>query len=160
MPQLDPSSYASQIFWLLICFFTLMFIMSKFIVPKIAETRKLRTNKIDGYLQKAEELRKKTEASIKKYEDALNEATQKANLKISQTRDELNTIIADKQAKLDKKLQAQIKKGEEEIEIGKKEALKEIKNVSAAITAEILNKLDINDISLTDIKSVINREAQ
>ena len=50
MPQLDPTSYASQIFWLLICFFSLMFILSKFIVPKIAETRQQRANKIDGYL--------------------------------------------------------------------------------------------------------------
>ena len=134
--------------------------MSKFIIPKIAETRKLRSNKIDGYLQKAEELNKKTEVSIKKYEAALNEATQKANQEIAQTRETLNALIADKQAKLEKKLHDQIKAGEEEIELQKKETLKEIKGVAASITTEILHKLNIKDISLTEIKSIINREAQ
>ena len=160
MPQLDPSSYASQIFWLLICFFSLMFILSKFIVPKITEIRQQRTNKIDGYLHKAEQLRQKTENAISKYEAALADATKKANDELQKTQTELNKIISEKQSKLDKKLQAQIKAGEEEIAAGKAEALKEIKTMSATLTAEILHKLDISDVSANDIKTIINREAQ
>ena len=96
MPQLDPSTFASQIFWLLICFFTMMFILSKFIVPKIAETRNLRTNKIDSYLQKAEKLKESTQNAITKYENALAEATQKANSELEKTKEEfaLNLIKA------------------------------------------------------------------
>ena len=57
-------------------------------------------------------------------------------------------------------MQAQIKAGEEEIAAGKAEALKEIKNVSATLTAEILHKLEISGVSANDIKTIINREAQ
>lgn len=160
MPQLDPSTYASQIFWLLICFFTMMFILSKFIVPKIAETRKQRTNKIDSYLQKAEKLKQKTQDAVEKYENALMEATQKANFELQQTKDDLNKMIADQQAKLDKKLQKQIQTEEAKIAAQKEEILKEIKSVSATLTSEILTKLNITDVSMSDIKTIINREAQ
>lgn len=160
MPQLDPSTFASQIFWLLICFFTMMFILSKFIVPKIAETRNLRTNKIDGYLQKAEKLKESTQNAITKYENALAEATQKANSELEKTKEELNKLIAEQQSKLDKKLQKQIQKEEAEIAVQKEEILKEIKSVSATLTSEILEKLDISDVSMSDIKTIINHEAQ
>ena len=160
MPHLDTSTYTSQIFWLLICFFSMMFIMSKFIIPKIAEIRQQRYDKLDGYLHKAEELQKKTENAIKKYEEALSEATKNANQSLQSTKDELNKIISKKQEELDKKLQAQIKAGEEEINEGKAKAIKEIKTVSTNLALEILHKLDITDIKTSDIKQIIEHEAE
>ena len=77
-----------------------MFIMSKFIIPKIAEIRQQRYDKLDGYLHKAEELQKKTENAIKKYEEALSEATKNANQSLQSTKDELNKIISKKQEEL------------------------------------------------------------
>ena len=47
MPQLDTSSFTSQLFWLIICFFSMMFIMSKFIIPKISEIMEQRQRKIE-----------------------------------------------------------------------------------------------------------------
>ena len=160
MPQLDPSSYASQIFWLLICFFAMMFIMSNFIIPKIAETRQQRENKIDSYLHKAEELQQKTETAIKRYEDALNSASQQASAALEETKNELNQVISKKQAELDKKLQKPIQLGEQEISSEKEAALKEIKSVSAEVTMEILHKLNISNIKTADIKNIIEQEAK
>jgi len=160
MPQLDPSSYASQIFWLLICFFAMMFIMSNFIIPKIADTRQQRDNKIDSYLHKAEELQQKTEAAIKRYEEALNSASEKASVALQETKDELNQVISKKQTELDKKLQKQIKAGELEISSEKEAALKEIKSVSAEVTMEILRKLNIDNVKLADVKHIIEQEAK
>jgi len=160
MPHLDTSTYTSQIFWLMICFFSMMFIMSKFIIPKIAEIRQQRYDKIDGYLHKAEELQKKTESAIEKYENALAKATKDANISLQNTKEELNNLINKKQAELDKKLQAQIKAGEEEINTGKILALKEIKSVSASLASDILHKLDISDIKTAEIKHIIDKEAE
>ena len=160
MPQLDPSSFTSQIFWLLICFFAMMFIMSTFIIPKIADITQQRANKIDGYLHKAEQLQSKTQAAIDKYETALKEASTKASEELQKTKDELDSLISKKQNELDKKLQKQIQSGEEEISAQKQAALKEIKNISAALSMEILSKLDINDIKLTEIKKLIEQEVK
>ena len=57
MPQLDTSTFTSQLFWLVVCFFSMMFIMSKFIIPKIADIMEQRQRKIDGYLNKAADLK-------------------------------------------------------------------------------------------------------
>ena len=160
MPQLDPSSYASQIFWLLICFFSLMFLMSKFIIPKISDIRQQRDNKIDGYLQKAEEFQQNTENAIIKYEEALSKASQKATQSLQKTKNDLNKMIAQKQSEIDKKLKKQIELGEQEISASKEAALKEIKNLSAELTADILQKLNIKDIKAAEIKTIIDREAE
>ena len=160
MPQLDPSTYASQIFWLLVCFFALMFIMSTFIIPKIAEIRQQRQDKIDGYLLKAEELKQKTEDAIKRYETALGNASQKAEASLQSTRDELNALIGSRQSELEKKLQAQIKAGEDEINQGKEAALLEIKTVSSELALDILRKLDISEIKASEVKKIIEHEAE
>ena len=51
MPQLDFSVFPSQLFWLCVTFFTMLFVMSKFIIPRIAEMINLRKEKIDDYLK-------------------------------------------------------------------------------------------------------------
>ena len=87
MPQLDFSVFPSQLFWLLISFFTMLFIMSKFIIPKTAEMINLRREKIEGDLAKASEIRQKMEKSLLKYNQALQQATMKANESLQKTRD-------------------------------------------------------------------------
>lgn len=57
MPQLDTSTFTSQLFWLIVCFFSMLFIMSRFIVPRIADILEQRQRKIDGYLNKAHNIR-------------------------------------------------------------------------------------------------------
>ena len=77
MPQLDTSTFTSQLFWLVVCFFSMMFIMSKFIIPKIADIMEQRQRKIHGYLNKAADLKEQAEAALRKYQNALAAATEK-----------------------------------------------------------------------------------
>ncbi|MBT7451768.1 MAG: F0F1 ATP synthase subunit B', partial [Rhodospirillaceae bacterium] len=37
MPQFDPSTFSSQLFWLLICFVVLYWVISKFAIPRIGD---------------------------------------------------------------------------------------------------------------------------
>ena len=64
MPQLDFSIFPSQFFWLAVSFFIMLFLFSKFIIPKTAEMINLRKEKIDDYLQKADELKNKVKKTI------------------------------------------------------------------------------------------------
>ena len=47
MPQFDPSTFASQLFWLIICFGLFYFSMSKIFLPRIRDTLKDRHNNIN-----------------------------------------------------------------------------------------------------------------
>lgn len=105
MPQLDTSTFTSQLFWLVVCFFSMMFIMSKFIIPKIADIMEQRQRKIDGYLNKAADLKEQAEAALRKYQNALAAATEKADKSLADTKDEMNRLISDKQSELEARLQ-------------------------------------------------------
>ena len=153
MPQLDTSTFTSQLFWLVVCFFSMMFIMSKFIIPKIADIMEQRQRKIDGYLNKAADL--KEQAELRKYQNALAAATEKADKSLADTKDEMNRLISDKQSELEARLQKKIKEGEKEINAGKEEALKQIKAVSEDLALDVIKKIGISGIKASDIKAAI-----
>ena len=69
MPQLDPSSYISQIFWLTVTFLSLWFLMSVFIIPKIKNVIDEREQKIAEYIEKAERINKQANDALKRYEN-------------------------------------------------------------------------------------------
>ena len=151
MPQLDTSTFTSQLFWLVVCFFSMMFIMSKFIIPKIADIMEQRQRKIDGYLNKAADLKEQAEAALRKYQNALAAATEKADKSLA----EMNRLISDKQSELEARLQKKIKEGEKEINAGKEEALKQIKAVSEDLALDVIKKIGISGIKASDIKAAI-----
>lgn len=144
MPQLDFSVFPSQLFWLSISFFTMLFLMSKIIIPRIAEMINLRKEKIDDYLQKAAEIKEKAEKSLAKYQEALQKATSEANQSLLKTQQDLKTLMECKQADLSAELAAQIKEGEQKIAQGKQKALKQVEEMSAELAMDVVKKLGLN----------------
>ena len=55
MPQLEISTFPSQIFWLVVSFLLLYLILSKIIVPRIASVLKDRENEIKNNFELSEE---------------------------------------------------------------------------------------------------------
>ena len=155
MPQLDFSVFPSQFFWLVINFGLMLFIMSKFIIPKTAEMINLRKEKIDGDLQKAAEIKQQVEATIEKYNEALRKANSKANISLQKTRDELNETITRRQSDISAKLNAEIEAGEERIASSKVKALQKIEEVSAELAVDVLEKLGFSGIKVKDAKNAL-----
>ncbi|MEC8291305.1 MAG: hypothetical protein VXZ78_04375, partial [Pseudomonadota bacterium] len=71
MPQLDPTSFPSQLFWLAVCFGTMLLVLSVFVLPRITRTLTARQGQIEGDLQAAEKLRADAEAALAAYDAAL-----------------------------------------------------------------------------------------
>lgn len=159
MPQLDPTWYASQLFWLCICFFSMLFIMSKIFAPRIAQILALRQRKIDDYLVKAHQIKEQAEESLQKYQDALRTATEEANKSLEKTHQELNEYIAKKQNDLSDKLNKKIAEGEAQINQSKKESLKQIKSMAEELALDITKKIGIGDIKAEDIKNAVGKTA-
>lgn len=155
MPQLDFSIFPSQFFWLCISFFCMLFIMSKFIIPKTAEMINLRKNKIDADLEEAAKLKQKVEISLQKYNEALRKATEEANLSILKAKEELNQTIERRQTELNNELNRQIADSEKKIASTKKKSYDQIDGMVTEIVPEIIKKLGFSKISAKDIKSVL-----
>ena len=56
MPQLNPESFSSQIFWLVTLFAILFIFIHFFFFPKLIKIRQEREKTVENYLQKANEI--------------------------------------------------------------------------------------------------------
>ncbi len=153
MPQLEISTYLTQIFWVLITFISFWIIMDKAIIPRIAEQIEARKRKYDDYILKAEEINKKAIASLNQYEKALAAAKAKAAEQISLNEAELKQFIAEKEASLSEMLKNKIADNEAMLEKEKNETLKKIESLSQTAAFAILKKLEINSVSPADIEN-------
>lgn len=146
MPQLDFSVFPSQFFWLTVCFFTLLFIMSKFIIPKTGEMIELRKAKIDGELDKAAQLKQQVEDGIARYEQALAEANQKASVSLQKTKDELNDTVNRKQSDLAARLNVEVAEGEKKIAAAKAKAMQKVEQMASELAVDVLDKIGFSGI--------------
>ena len=95
MPQLDPTYWSSQAFWLILIFTLLYFSISKFFLPKIKNNLDNRENKIKEDLENANKLKELSESKLKEYELILENAKK-----------EVSKIHFDTKKKLDKDIQS------------------------------------------------------
>ena len=155
MPQLDFSIFTSQFFWLCVSFFLMLFIMSKFIIPKTAEMINLRKAKIDADLEAAAELKKKVEKTLEKYNLALKKATDEANVSLQKTREDLADTIEHRQAELSAELNREIVAGEKKINAAKQKALDGIEDMVAELAPLVLQKLGVVKVSAKEIQTAL-----
>ena len=81
MPQLDPTYWASQAFWLILVFTILYVSIAKFYLPKIKNNLDTRENKIKEDLDSANKFKNLSELRLKEYEKIL-ENSKKEVIKI------------------------------------------------------------------------------
>lgn len=155
MPQLDFSIFPSQFFWLCVSFFLMLFIMSKFIIPKTAEMINLRKAKIDADLEAAAELKKKVEKTLEKYNLALKKATDEANVSLQKTREDLADTIEHRQAELSAELNREVVAGEKKINAAKQKALDGIEDMVAELVPLVLQKLGVVKVSAKEIQTAL-----
>lgn len=74
MPQLDISTFPSQVFWLILCFAITYIATAFWFVPKIESIQTVRTKKIKRHLEKAKTCQEQTQSLLKEYEDILKNA--------------------------------------------------------------------------------------
>lgn len=141
LPQLDVTTFPSQLFWLLISFVILYIVIARVAAPKIGGVIEERAARIKGDLDRAAAAKRDSEAAVAGYEKALSDARARA-LKNS---DELrNTVQAEINAKNDeaaKQLAADTAKAEARIAEMRKNAMARVGDVAKDAAAEIVSKL-------------------
>ena len=160
MPQLNPDWYASQLFWLVVCFFTLYYIMSRFIAPSIADILAKRQNKIDEYIDRATETKRRAEEALQKYHTALNEATNEANEALERTKKELDAQIVAKQNAMTLKLRKKVEDGENKIRQSKEIAMDKVCDISEDLAKDIVKKIGLSGVANENFKAAIRKLAK
>ena len=155
MPQLDPTYWASQAFWLILVFTILYISISKFYLPKIKDNLDNRENKIKEDLENANIFKEQSEAKVKEYEIILEKA-KKEVLKIhSDSKSILDKDIKSKKEVMEKEIEKEILKAQKEIIDLKKSSISSIENISLNIASNIIENISGDKLNESSIKATI-----
>jgi F-type H+-transporting ATPase subunit b len=133
VPQLDLATFPPQLIWLAISFIVLYLLMAKLGLPRIARALGARRERIDGDLEKAQQMKVEAEAVIAAYERALAEARQQAQITLKETTERLNADAAERQRRTAERLAAETSAAERRIAEAKAAAIGNIREVAVEV---------------------------
>jgi F-type H+-transporting ATPase subunit b len=131
MPQLDASTFVSQLFWLAVTFVILYWLMWKIVIPRVADVLRDRQERIDDDLEKAEALRNEAAGVLEAYEKTVAEGRAKAQAILREAAGRNDKAAAERQAALGEQLARQTADAESRINAAREEALADIRSVAA-----------------------------
>jgi len=131
LPQLDFTTFPSQIFWLAVTCFVLFQLMNKVALPRIASVLEERADAIADDLDRAEEFKRKAAEAEAAYQQALTDARAKAQGIAAETRAEIQKDVDAAMAKADAEISARAAESEKRI--------REIRDSAMAAVAEVAN---------------------
>ena len=156
MPQLDPTYWASQAFWLILVFTILYISISKFYLPKIKYNLDNRENKIKEDLENANKFKEQSEAKAKEY-DLILENAKKEVLKIHfESKSILDKDIQSKKDSMEKEIEKEIYKAQKEIFEIKKNSISSIQNISESIVSNIIENISGDKLNESSIKATVD----
>lgn len=136
MPQLDPSSFPMQLFWLAITFTVLYVLMAKVALPRIGSVLEARTAKIDGDLSAAAKSRDQAIALAEAHELRLAQARDEARAFVREAFQTMQTEATKREAAVSAQIGAEAKAADLRIAEAKHKALGELRSVAIeAVTA-------------------------
>ena len=141
MPQLDPSTFGTQLFWLGICFVALYGVMALIVLPRISSTLQARASQLDGDLAEAEALRERAETALAAYEEALAEARSRALTLAQDMRAEVQAETDRQKAALDAKLAEQAQAAEVAMTKARDAAMDGLSDAASALVGDVMDAI-------------------
>ena len=155
MPQLDPTYWASQVFWLILVFTILYISIAKLYLPKIKNNLDNRENKIKEDLDAANKFKDLSELKFKEYEKIL-EDSKKEVLKIHlDSKNKLDKDIQEKKEVMEKEIENEINKAQKEIVELKQNSISDIQNISRDIASNIIENISGDKLNESSIKAAV-----
>ncbi|HSF95086.1 MAG TPA: F0F1 ATP synthase subunit B' [Thermohalobaculum sp.] len=131
LPQLDFSTFPSQIFWLAVTCIVLFHLMNRVALPRIASVLEERADAIADDLDRAEEFKRKAAEAEEAYNQALADARANAQAIAAETRAGIQKEVDAALAKADAEISARTAESEKRI--------REIRDSAKAAIAEVAN---------------------
>ena len=156
MPQLNPEFWISQIFWLTLTFGILYVVLSKLILPKISKNLELRKSLIQENIEAAETQRKESETKLKNFDEIVSKSKVDANNIFNDAREKAIKDINSKKETLEKQIDEEIIKAEQEIAILKKSAPEKINKIAIETSSELIKKIIGAEINNSSISAIVD----
>ena len=160
MPQLEITTFPSQIFWLVVSFLMLYLIMSRIIIPRISFVIKKRETEIKNNVHIAEQIYGDTKIINDEFEKIKKETQEEARTIINNLKEITNKKIIENTELLKKNLEKILEISEKKISQKKDKALKSITSISLLLSKEIIKKISNKKINTKSLNTIIKRNSK
>ena len=155
MPQLDPTYWASQAFWLILVFTILYISIAKSYLPKIKSNLDNRENKIKEDLDAANKLKDLSELKLKEYEKILQNS-KKEIIKIHlDSKSKLDKDIQEKKEMMEREIEIEITLAHKEIAELKKDSILDIQKIAKDLASNIIENISGDKLNESSIASAV-----
>ena len=141
LPQLNPDTMMTQIFWLVISFLVLYFLMFGVALPKVEEVLNARETRISWDITKADEIRNESNAILAATDRLLARAEAQAQEIISRTSKQgqaSNKMLLDR---FDREMGRRTREAEHRILMAKTSALNELERTATDLASQVATRL-------------------
>lgn len=134
----------------LICFGIVVFVLYRFVWPKITSGLDERAGKIREEIASAEAARKQARDALEEYERNLSQARAEASKMLEETKAKQAELAADLRSKADAELGQMRERAMRDIEAAKKAALNEIYDQSVSLASSMAGKILAREVTAQD----------
>ena len=141
MPQLDLTTFPSQIFWLAVIFAILYVLMARVGLPRVGAMIDARKKRVADDLDRAARMKAEAEAVMAAYERSLADARAQAQTTLKEAMERFGAIAADRQREAMQRLATETTAAERRIGEAKAQALAGLRAVAIDIARATTQKL-------------------
>lgn len=141
MPQLDPSVWPTQLFWLAITFIALYLVIWRIALPRISDVLEARQRKLDDDLKKATALKEEAETILAEYQKMRADAQASAHGVLQKAQDEMKAEAQRQHSETAARLARQTEEAEARIDEAKSAALTSLEGTVNEVVAAATEKL-------------------
>ena len=154
-PPFDTSTFASQLFWLLLTFGFLYWFMSRVIVPRIGNILETRQDRIAQDLDRAHELKSEADAAFAAYEQELAQAKSTANDIGNKARDAAKSAAEAERQKVEAELADKLAEAETRIKTIRDTAMADVGAIAAETAEAVVKQLIGGTVTKAQIESAL-----
>lgn len=155
LPQMDPTWFPSQLFWLAITFVVLYVIFSKKVLPELSSIIESRREHIQGDLDNASSLKEEADKVHQAYNEILEDARQKSTSVFIETDEQIKERTENEYKSFEDRAQKETDVFEKRIEKAKIEAMGDMDAIAAEIAAEAAERIVGIATDIKDAKNVV-----
>ena len=160
LPQLDITTWPSQLFWLVVTFVIGYILISSLVAPSISSVLENRSTKISDDLETAKKAQDNAKEVYTSYEESLSEARSQAAIAAAKALEEAKAETASRDAAINKKLAASAKKAEARLSKMRDEALSSLEDLATETSQKIIAELTPVKVTKAVVKKHVTAHAK
>ena len=160
LPQLDITTWPSQLFWLVVTFVIGYILISSLVAPSISSVLENRSTKISDDLETAKKAQDDAKEVYTSYEKSLSEARSQAAIAAAKALEEAKAETASRDAAINKKLAASAKKAEARLSKMRDEAFSSLEDLATDTSQKIIAELTPVKVTKAVVKKHVTAHAK